>query len=132
MWKLKKFDTSTSFKEVDDIANEFLKCNNIKDFQIVGYQTSWSEMYEDYTTHILIKYWEDSESDMEASVVTKETIGDYLIAWLDGEDIQTKTFKNIKLENAINWTVRAHYIYSLKEDGRIGALIWIKDTGVLK
>lgn len=56
MWKVKEFERTST--EVYSDVNEFVKSNDIKEYEVVGYQVNWSENYEDHCSHILIKYWE--------------------------------------------------------------------------
>lgn len=57
MWKIKEFERTST--KVDSDVNEFVKSNDIKEYEVVGYQVNWSENYEDHCSHILIKYWEE-------------------------------------------------------------------------
>ncbi|MEB6612105.1 hypothetical protein [Staphylococcus pasteuri] len=57
MFKVKEFERTST--QVEEDVNEFIKENNIKDFEVCGYQVDWSESYEDHCSHILIKYWEE-------------------------------------------------------------------------
>jgi len=57
MWKIKEFERTSTKVERD--VNEFVKSNDIKNYEIVGYQVNWVESYDEYCSYILIKYWED-------------------------------------------------------------------------
>lgn len=57
MWKVKEFERTST--KVDSDVNEFLKSNDIKEYEVVGYQVNWSETYDEHCSHILIKYWEE-------------------------------------------------------------------------
>ncbi|WP_182469416.1 hypothetical protein [Staphylococcus devriesei] len=57
MWKIKEFERSSTKVERD--VNEFVKSNDIKNYEIVGYQVNWAETYDEHYSHILIKYWEE-------------------------------------------------------------------------
>jgi hypothetical protein len=131
MWKLKEFEYDTNITEVGDLLSDFMQENGINDFEVVGYTSDWSEEYESFANHLLIKYWENPKNIAEETDITEDTVGDYVVAWKEDGDFQTKSFKNIKLEKVIKWTVRANLIYRLNEDDTIGALVWTYQTGVL-
>lgn len=57
MWKVKEFERTST--KVDSDVNEFVKSNGIKEYEVVGYQVNWAEIYDEYCSHILIKYWEE-------------------------------------------------------------------------
>lgn len=57
MWKVKEFERTST--KVDSDVNEFLKSNDIKEYEVVGYQVNWWETYDEHCSHILIKYWEE-------------------------------------------------------------------------
>lgn len=56
MWKIKEFERSST--KIHEVVNEFLRINEIKEYEVVGYQVNWVESYDEYCSHILIKYWE--------------------------------------------------------------------------
>ncbi|MCG2397655.1 hypothetical protein K4V26_05675 [Staphylococcus epidermidis] len=56
MWKVKEFERSST--KIHEVVNEFLRINEIKEYEVVGYQVNWVESYDEYCSHILIKYWE--------------------------------------------------------------------------
>lgn len=132
MWKLKEFEYNPNITEVGDLLSDFMQENGINDFEVVGYTSDWSEEYECFANHVLIKYWKNPKNVAEETDITEDTVGDYVVAWKEDGDFQTKSFKNIKLEKVIKWTVRARLIYRLNEDDTIGALVWTNETGVLK
>lgn len=61
MWKVKEFEHEAT--KTDELVNRFVKENNIKEYQVCGYQSIWVEGYEQHCSHILIKYWEDTNND---------------------------------------------------------------------
>lgn len=132
MWKLKEFEYNTNKTEVGDLLSNFMQENDIDDFEVVGYTSDWSEEYESFDNHVLIKYWETPKSVTEETDNTEDTVGDYVVAWKEDGDIQSKMYRNIKLEKAIKWTVGAEIAFRLNENNTIGALVWMNDTGVLK
>lgn len=59
MWKLKEFEYDPHTTDVGQLVETFIQDNEIKDFEVVGYNSSWSEEYENFANHLLIKYWDD-------------------------------------------------------------------------
>ena len=52
MWKIKEFERTSTKVERD--VNEFVKSNDIKNYEIVGYQVNWVESYDEYLSLIHI------------------------------------------------------------------------------
>lgn len=66
MYKLKEFK-GWETNSHNETVNDFIEKNNIKDFEVAGYQLVWEEGYIPYTI-ILIKYWEENnESQKETN-----------------------------------------------------------------